>query len=144
MYFYMFIVCVNTRTSRIKTNLFFDLIDFQATSVCIDSGTFAQMAGGGVRVRHGNNRGMFRPRSTTTTTTIVKPQPEQFHAEQSQDHCPPEIAGGERRGGGRRGIRRTSNRGHPGPCGTNPAGIASFFRFFVLLFFFYPIYRLVD
>ena len=29
MYFYIFILCLNTMTSMIKTNAFFDLIDFQ-------------------------------------------------------------------------------------------------------------------
>ena len=29
LYFYIFIVCLNTMTSRIKTNVFFDLTDFQ-------------------------------------------------------------------------------------------------------------------
>ena len=31
MYFYIFIVCLNTITSMINTNLFFDFTDFQAT-----------------------------------------------------------------------------------------------------------------
>ena len=33
MYFYILILCLNTRTSRINTNLFFDFIDFQADAV---------------------------------------------------------------------------------------------------------------
>ena len=39
MYFYIFIVCVNTITSTITTNLFFDLIDFQADNVTIKIST---------------------------------------------------------------------------------------------------------
>jgi hypothetical protein len=32
MYFFILILCVNTRTSRINTNVLFDLIDFSGTT----------------------------------------------------------------------------------------------------------------
>ena len=37
MYFYMFILCVNTIASMIKTNVFFDVIDFQASDADVPS-----------------------------------------------------------------------------------------------------------
>ena len=39
MYFFIFILCLNTITSMITTNLFFDLIDFQADNVTIKIST---------------------------------------------------------------------------------------------------------
>ena len=43
MYFYIFVLCVNTRTSRIKTHVFFDFIDVQVHPV-LGPGTISTMA----------------------------------------------------------------------------------------------------